>query len=118
MGRTPGLAIVLTGVLSGMSLAQVPSPKTATAQTVQPANSPAAVVSPSGQAERGPEPGAEAGVPAESRPGQQAAELGGPVNKLGPTPVQDVQLLQGFLRQLGHAPEAYDRAMGKPQEPC
>ena len=75
------------------------------------------VQAPAGQPEPGSGSVAGTGTPAESRPGGEAAESSQTANKLGPTPVQDVRLLQNLLNQLCQSPEQIDLATGKPKEP-
>ena len=131
MRRATWLAMSLSGLLSGISPAQEPSNYPPPSNSIQPGTSsygsgptttnfPFGVIAVQGQAfQTEPEgsPSPESGVPAESRPGQQAEESGQPVNKMGPTPVQDVKLLQDFLRQLCHASEEFDPNTGKVKDP-
>lgn len=89
MRRSHCFALALTGLLAGLTSAQPPEP----------------------------EAGTPSGVPAESRLGEQAETAGQPENKLGPTPVQDVQLFQDLLRRLCHQAEEDNPATGKPKPP-
>ena len=105
MRRGPWLAICCGGVLGGTVLAQ------------EPAVSRAPVVpEPLSAAPLRPGPDTQAGIPPESLPGLEAATAGQPVSNLGPTPVQDVKLLQDLLERLCHDTDEFDPCMGKAKE--